>query len=759
MSDLLAWWAGLQMAALAGVPLAFLLLKRLPDRGYAFLKPLGLLSWGYLLWIGGSLHVYPNSRITILAVWLVLAAGAVTLLRARAEALRGYVRRRWRYLVAVELVFAGGLAIFGILRAYEPSIMATEKPMDLAMLTGILRSDFFPPQDPWLAGHGVSYYYGGYLQNAMLVSLFGVTSWVGYNLAVVGTGAVTAAAAFGLAWNIASLVRGERDGRGSPVPYVCGALAVLLLLFLGSGEGILELLAAHGRGSAGFFDWWGIDGLRPRHTDAWYPTEFFWWWRASRTTPDTIAEFPYFSFLLGDLHPHLMALPFGLAAVAVALHRLLQDGAVSAWQRRLEFGALALFLGGLAWINTWDLPTFGFVIVLAIALRKARAGALRGRGFAIEVAALIGLAVVLYLPFYITFRSQASGLLPDQSSGTRPATALLLWVPLLVLTTAILLRRGGRIASEHWALPLGLLALWALALFAWQGPGELHVLIRARGQAWLTVAGYGVLVAALVATLNGFRRRPGAAAAGWTLVTLCGMTGVLLLFGAELFYVRDVFDNRMNTVFKLSYQAWLLLAVAAAGGVLALAEMAAAPGLPRRLAAMAIGLLGTILVCAAMVYTVLAAFNRTEGFTAPMTLDGLAYLRDRVPGEYELNEWLWTLDPGTRIVEGNGRDYSDSARVSARSGLQAVIGWVGHEHQWRGIETPYEGRYEDVEEFYTTTDVGRALEILDKYGVDYVIVGPWERRRYPAAGLRKFQRRFSRAFEAGQVDVYAVPPP
>lgn len=716
------------------------------------MKPLGLVAWGYLLWLCASIHLLPNSRFTIVLAWLALAGSGAVLLRARRPLIGGLVRDHWRYVAFIEALFLVALVAAAFLRSYNADISQTEKPMDFAMLNGVLRSDYFPPQDPWLAGHSVSYYYGGYVLQGMLTSITAIEPSVAYNLALAGTAALATVAAAGLAYNLVRVLR-----PGSVVgPYVAAVGLPVLILVLGSGEGVLELLAAHGKGGAGFWDWWAIEDLKAGNTAAWYPDQFFFWWRASRTTPDTIVEFPFFSFLLGDLHPHVMAIPFGVCAIALALHRLAAPIPVRGRLAIAEFAVTALFLGALAWINTWDLPTFGALVLAATGLRLARDGEFRSGRYALHSVALIALAVIAFLPFYVSFRSQASGLLPDRSEGTRPVIAALLWLPFVVAAAGLVLAPGLRrrsVLTIAVLTPLLVLVAWSLGLFAWEGPAELRMLMADRGSAWFTSTGFLLLsgVLAVVALEQSRGANPGHA-----LPAAAGATAALLLAGAELFYIRDVFDNRMNTVFKLSYQAWPLLATAAVGGLVTLCAKVSAGGAGRAIGLTLLGIFA-MGVAAGGTYTVTATMNRTSAFGRDQTLDGLDYLRASAPGEYALVQWLASAEPTTRIVEANGRDYSPSGRVASRTGLQSVIGWVGHELQWRGTTSPYEGRYEDVETIYRTDDINEALALLRKYEVDLVIVGALERQTYPRPGLRKFAREFEVAFESNGVAAYRVP--
>ena len=91
----------------------------------------------------------------------------------------------------------------------------------------------------------------------------------------------------------------------------------------------------------------------------WLPVDGGWWWRSSRVIPnippDGITEFPYFSFLLGDLHPHYMAIPFVLLIVALAASRWL-DGRAGRTCRACCSAGVAL--ATLIPASTWDVPSF-----------------------------------------------------------------------------------------------------------------------------------------------------------------------------------------------------------------------------------------------------------------------------------------------------------------------------------------------------------------------------------------------------------------
>jgi uncharacterized membrane protein len=236
-------------------------------------------------------------------------------------------------------------------------------------------------------------------------------------------------------------------------------------------------------------------------------------------------------------------------------------------------------------------------------------------------------------------------------------------------------------------------------------------------------------------------------------------TALLLILGAELFYVRDVFNSRLNTVFKLYYQAWLLLGVSGAAGLYLLAATWRPSGsIASRTLRPVWAASVTLLVAAALLYPLGATLSRTDGFSMPgRTLDGLAHARRTSPDDWALRNWLVRrAGPNERIIEGTGGQYTVAGRIAAWSGVPAVLGWRGHEVQWGRDDSLLAERERDVDLVYTTDSLADALTILQKYRVTYVVVGSVERAKYPAPGLQKFSS-LPEPFRQGEASLYRVP--
>jgi YYY domain-containing protein len=242
-------------------------------------------------------------------------------------------------------------------------------------------------------------------------------------------------------------------------------------------------------------------------------------------------------------------------------------------------------------------------------------------------------------------------------------------------------------------------------------------------------------------------------------VLLLFATGALLTLGVEYVYLRDNFGTRMNTVFKFYFQAWVMWGVAAACALAGFVRKLRPRGSGHR-GGVGVVAVAALLVAAGLVYLVLAIPARADEYGGPATLDGAAYLAETEPGDTAAVAWLNENVSGAPVIleaPGDGyRAYVYEGRVSAHTGLPTLLGWAGHEHQWRGSYDEQARREPDIETLYTSVDIGEVSTLLDKYDVSYVYVGPLERARYPAAGLAKFAALMDVVYDAGGVTIYGM---
>ncbi len=369
---MISWYLIVQLITLITLPLAVRVFGNLPDRGYAFAKSLGILLVGVTLWLGTSYGILRNDTG---GAWMALVIVAALSAVAGWPMLKAVVtgqstiqnpKSKITYIVAVELLFA--IAFFGwaYVRAHDPAVNHTEQPMDLMFMNGIFTSPTFPPKDPWLAGYAISYYYLGYWLVMTLARLAGQLPEVAYN--------VGQACWYGCCWwGVLGLGRicgwreeGRQKAKGKVQKAKVGKgvlmvessiLAPGLSLFrrgfclplavgvIGNLQGIWEWLHANGVDVSGPAAFFGVRNFPESAsvTGNWFIGTDWWWWRSSRVISDmdlagnhleVIDEFPMFSYLLGDNHPHVLAMPFVILAIGLALNLFFGGGAKRGKRRK-----------------------------------------------------------------------------------------------------------------------------------------------------------------------------------------------------------------------------------------------------------------------------------------------------------------------------------------------------------------------------------------------------------------------------------------
>lgn len=837
MISFILWYLLVSVLGWITFPLVFRLFPALADRGLALSRTVGLLIWGYVFWLLASLGISQNDAggmLLALAFVIGLSAWSFT---ANKDEILNFIKSNSALVLTVEILFLVGFGLMAFIRSANSELFSTEKPMELAFISGIMRSPTFPPRDPWLSGYAISYYYFGYVITAMLAELSNVPASMAHNLMTSLIFALAAVGAYGILYTLLAKVRRvrpEEDKSGGALPSSVAGLSLLapLFLLLVSNLGaLLEVLYRYGifwkkdstgQLSSSFWTWLDVKELNlpPAMPLGWndQALRYLWWWRSSRLLQDydmrqnpleVIDEFPFFSFLLGDLHPHVLAIPFTLLAIAVALNLFLGGwkGAINLFGVRVNikpegFVFSALVLGGLAFLNTWDILIGATLIVGAYVLTQAHEDGWSWRR--LEDLLLLGLplgvvAIFMYLPFYLGFSSQAGGILPSLMYPTRGAHLWLMWGTLLIPIYSLLLYISWPVSEldeesssvnikPNWKLGLWLGLGFALFLFAFmwlisvigyyaesdfvnryladQGLDTYALFFETSLRRLNHIGGLITMLAVLIPSLAflfytnerskvGDRESNAAhhPQSSVIFVFLILVLGSILIISPDFVYLRDQFGYRINTIFKFYYQAWVLWSLAASFGVAYLLQNMK-NGSWSVVFRIAIGLT----IFAGLLYPALSLPTKTDDFNpyGGFTLDDFERIKRENPDDAAGIEWLRQAPDGV-IVEAVGGSYNASfARIATYTGLQNVLGWPGHESQWRGGGEPQGTRQEDVATLYTTPDWETARAILEKYNIRYVYIGGTERTSMPVIE-DKFVGNLKLVFQQEIVSIYEVP--
>jgi YYY domain-containing protein len=710
------WWLILLFLGLIIFPLVSRMCGRLPDKGYSISKILGLLVLTYFSWLLASLHILKFGYLNISVALLLLLVLSFYLGRKNLS----LKNLPLKSMLVSEAIFTVAFALFLVYLRYKPDIFYayTEDFMDFAFLQSIMRSGYFPPADPWLAGTSLPYYYGGQLLTAILTMITKVPSSISYNLAVAMFFGLVACASYGIVFNVT-----RRK--------LYGFVALVFVSLAGFISGVFQLFAfvfhhdllGHSAtGAHSFLDWL-------LHFDV-----------SAGVIPHTGNLYPYAAFLQGELHAHAMSIPFQLMYITL-MFSLLKRGDDDVKSGRLDslltVFILGISLGFFIFVNTWDYPIYAAFTVLTFIFFKLN---LNEKG----ILGVILVSLVLYVPYFVTRDwggAHGVGIVHVRTDLGDFVELFALF--LFVVFSFFYVSYRGRLFKRQKVILMMVLAV-IIASVSFLLDFQLLLLL---------------IPLILVPLYSIFKARE---KKDTEFMLLLVLMGALVMLFCEVFFIADAMPSpfeRFNTVMKFYLPVWVFLGIASAYTVFWMLG-----NIKGRLKAVWIAVL-LVLVLACMIQSV----GQTIGWASGKrdyfginrgTLDGVAYVKIIAPSDYEAIQWINGHIKGQPVIlEAPGATYQFSSYVSTMTGLPTVVGWQSHEVIWRGSWDKVAGRDMDVDNIYQSPDSDEALALLRKYNVEYIYVGKLEKERYPAESLQKFfsdSGRYKPIYDKDGVTIYQV---
>ena len=821
------WWMAVIVLGWLVFPLTYMVLRGLPDKGYALARILSLLLISYFTWLVASFGWLPHSQSTLLLAILLMGLVSLAIFWRRRQEIIEFIRQNWRLLLTLELI---GVLLFVLqigIRLGNPDvwdvIWGGEKPMDLSYFTAVLKSTTFPPYDPWYAGGYINYYYYGFVYAGVLAKLLGIVPTLAYNLILPMLFSFTGLGVFSIAYNL--VVYREQgalesdslpgDGSISSKGMWAGFTGMVLAVLVGNLAEFGVLFDAWFRAGTESLANIPLIGNIARTADgaikvlSGEPAPLYtgdWFWTASRALnylegeAAPITEFPFFTFLYGDLHAHMISLPLQLLAlgwsIALALSipnspkdtvggsenrasspQTAQPRPVLWWERALQWLIGGLAIGVLRATNTWDWPTYLVIGALAVTFYVYRQ---RGRfdlgtagQSAVLTALLAGISIITFWPFAANYGVGYTSFSLWPGSYSHVSNYLIIYGLFLFFVVTFLL-----IEFRDWA---GTWTQDRLRRFeSVAGPVIVALVLYLILILLLTVRGYWIapIVMTLIIAAGLLGLRPGIDAARRIVLVLISCALGLTLIVEIVVLDGDI--GRMNTVFKFYMQVWLLLSVSSGAAAVWGWQAIKNKSLVRRFWQISLA----VLLVAATLYPLLATKAKWDirmNPAAPNTLDGMAFMPYVEYGDtdyagnsvsidlgndYQALRWMQRHVEGSPVIAEahSGNPYrSIGNRVAMYTGLPAIIGWDWHQRQQRAVLPGdlVSRRIQDVGTLYNSVDTFEAQDILDKYDVSYVYVGDLERAYYQPEGIAKFEQmaidgRLEIAYQDSAVTIYRV---
>jgi len=805
----LIWYLHLFLLGLIVFPFVFNIFSWLPDRGYPLMRIAGLVIIAWLAWMLGSFKILAFSQLTIwLCIALLLLLNTILAYRQREELIK-YFSSQWKHILLMEAIFLV-LFLFSLsVRLGNPDLwhpwLGGEKPMDFAFFNAVLRAVYFPPEHPWFAGHYINYYYYGYIIAAIPTKLLGILPSIAYNLILPSWFAMTGIGLFSIGFNlVAGLRQSPEQVEQNPIeekncssadslgrqnfiknlPYLAGAFALITVLFLGNLYEVRVLWQYLPEATISGVD---ANSFPLEHTGAVIEgavrilkgqvglpgNNGRWYFEASRPIlhdgPDTpIAEFPYFTFLYGDMHPHMLVMPIYALVLGWLLNLLLRPASRVKWVGHIPgLIAAGLIFGSFRAAHTWDFPTFIGIGVLVIIWNAWRARTdsikLAVQSAFVYVLAFVGVAVIFYLPFTQWFKTEYASLELWQGQRTPLVDYLFVFGLSLFVMISLMIRDlypDLKSGYQNWivAAKERFLNIFKWSYLRWYLAILVAFLIMK--VLWLSdyeVVSFGIPLLIGIAYLILFRR---------DLSLLQQVTWLLFGIGISLTLLVEVLvlkgdGGRSNTVFRFYNQAWFILGLAMS---LALVDLLTGLQHWARPVKLIWGFILGLLVLFAVSYPLIATNKKvTDRWpniqNPPHTLDGAIFMLgdanslnpaiyndDNRPinlsHDYAAIQFMQDHVNGSPvIVEGHTEEYRWGSRFSVYTGLPSVVGWSWHVRQHNSLldGAIVDKLIDEVNNFYNTQDVQAAKQFLEKHQVQYIVVGDLERAYYDVNGINKFQ--------------------
>lgn len=699
---LLAWWMTAAVLGLTAMPLTGRLFRNFEDRGWMFSKVLGIVLTGFTVWWLVSVKAIKFTRVSCLLVCFVFLALSIVWILLEKKSIHFLTnvtdekdRFFWfpagnmHLIVKEELIFLVVFIIWTYLAGFNPQAYGTEKFMDYGFMEAMMRSPVLPARDLWYSEGHINYYYGGQYFAVFLTKISGTEVKETYNLMRMFVAALAFILPFSLVYQMSTdRIFGKKESIRTWIPTISGLTAGAAVSIAGNmhyvvyriGKNVLEML----QGKEAF--------ERSRY---WFPdaTRYIGF---NPDVPDkTIHEFPCYSFVLGDLHAHVVNIMFVLLLL----------GLLYAWtgQRRAagedrsggkEFVVkqfldphlliVTLLLGMFQFTNYWDFVIYyvvcgGTVVFTNIICFRGKVSkiVLTTLLQAVEVFAVAGLVI---LPFTLQFVTMVDGV-AFAKNHSLPHQLLILW-----------------------GLPVILFTVFLISL-------SVEKIVKTKQKNLYTFMA-SINIPDLFAVVLGF----------------CAIGLVLI---PELVYVRDIYENgnaRANTMFKLTYQAYIMFGIVMGYVIFRLLLVS------RQAVYKAAAVIGAACLTLTLGYwgnSVNAWYGNVLNPGEYKGLDATAYIENTFWEDAGGIRWLSEQVTDVQVVlEANGDSYTDYARVSAMTGLPTILGWYVHEWLWRNNTDDLNHKAADIEAIYTSGDRTRVEELLKRYEVSYIFVGAKEREKY-----------------------------
>jgi YYY domain-containing protein len=704
--DIFEWWTILFGIGIIFLPITTKLFFKFFDKGYIFAKTIGIAAISYLVFIFGTFHILPFSQLSVFIVILILLISNLFFVKSTMLLLQ---RKNIFLFIFEELLFLLSFIFWAYIKSFQPDIHGLEKFMDFGFINSILRSTYFPPVDMWFPPLSINYYYFGHLVTAVLIKLSGISPFVAFNLMLSTIFAFTITSSFSIVSTLSNSIL-----KSKKTSILSGILGGILTALGGNLHTLYTLFTPYSPPANPQPFWHLTFNPLGFPNNYWYPN-------ATRFIPFTIHEFPSYSFVVSDLHGHVLDIPFVFLTIAL-IYSIFKSKKVTV----LKTIIISFMLSVMYMTNAWDgiiyFGLFSFTVLFfksstlkIIIHKKFKWGDFRKIKIenkiefiisSLKYVVLAGVGFLVFsFPFGINFKPFVSGI--------------------------------GVICAPNFLTSIGKI-----------GPFLFEPNHCQRSPLWMLAILYGffyIFSISLLFKIVKLKRL----SSSFIFILLLIFISTLLIITPEFIYAKDIYPDyyRANTMFKLCYQAFIMLSLVTSFAIPYLFHKG------KRIVWLPITLVLLFFILIYPYFSINSYFNNLKDYRG---LNGLSYLKTLYPEDYNAILWIQKNIKGQPVMlEAQGDSYTDYERISANTGLPTPLGWTVHEWLWRGSYSIPAGRIDDIKSLYEG-DIRQTKALIKKYNISYVYVGTLEKEKYPLLNEEKFLKLGKVVYQNGNTKIYRI---
>lgn len=774
--SILQWWLFIFLIGLFFQPLTARLFSSFIDRGYAFSKIVGIIFITYFTFLLGIFHVLPFNKMTLFVVLFIFVA-----LQTYRFGKKSFISKiaPMKFLILEEVFFLACLFLWAYVRGFAPEIHGLEKYMDYGFINSILRSNYFPPRDMWLTPMSINYYYFGHLVTAVLTKLSSTPPQISYNLMLGTIMGLTFTASFSI--GISLFINMKKLVKYNFLKLLAvGLLTAFLVTFSGNLHTIYTLFKPYENEKPVPFWELEFSGVNPCYNKDFYTRidekgkkeiikcsieerkilslfpNAYWYPNATRFIHNTIHEFPIYSWVVADLHGHVLDIPFVLLTIGFGLALFLrsQNPGDEKEKRRIKLlNNIQKFLNLERWnLRIGDILFAGFLLAIMY-MTNAWDG-------------IIYLLLFVILFFIIFWQRTKDKSIIQKLINILP---IFLFINAIMFIIFIIFSLPFSIFFKPFASGIGILCAPEFLIKIKEfGPILFEPNHCQKSPFWQLLILYGFFYFFVLSFLVFLLKVKKLLTSDIFILILIFLATILIIV-PEFIYLKDIYPDhyRANTMFKLVFQAFILLSIASGYIIVRIisnitfSSLSASKYQISNIKSVVFSVIFTLttllLLCLVFVYPFQATYSYYGNLIKYKGIDGTAYLKESYPDDYEGIEFLKKNIVGQPVIlEAQGDSYTDYARVSSNTGLPTVLGWTVHEWLWRGSYDVPAPRISDIQTLYESNDISKTIKLLKKYKIQYVFIGSLEREKYPQLNESKFQKLGQFVFKKGETKIYLI---